>query len=488
MNKITKDSCVTLVELPPTQFGVLDGEISYDMYSRVKLPARGIPSLDAVLRREGWKNLQSICSLDGENGKLSSENFGRIYDSDVLGISSITRTVPQSLQLAKEYKLRNPDGIVIVGGPDPTFRAEDWLEEVDIVVRGEGERTISELIERLALDGYDPENPNLGDIDGLAFKRRGGIEVTTPRKLLTSEELSQLPHPFYSPRVRKSIDAGVVETSRGCPNDCDFCTVTEFYGGKFRNKSTDYVIEELMQTRDMGRFLFFTDDNFIGVPRQATNLLEAIVGNGLNKKGGVQTTVKLAERPDLMALLQKAGINLLCVGIESINDATLKGYGKPYTAQQNMQAIKTLKKAGFWIHGMMMLGGEGDTPETLKETSRWLSRNLDTVQLFAATPIPGSRLFDKVEKEGRILTKDLYLYDGQHVVTRPRNFTPFELQKTIFEMYEDFYGVGNTLRRLRNSPDKVLTLEISAYIKTLGRKMLYNPQSKKHLEFLKSIR
>jgi len=233
--------------------------------------------------------------------------------------------------------------------------------------------------------------------------------------------------------------------------------------------------------------LFFTDDNFTAIPNQAIKLLEAIAENGLKKYSLAQTTIKLADKPELIHSLKIAGINALCIGIESINDETLQEYGKPYTAKQNKQAIKTLKKAGFWIHGMMMLGGEGDTMETLRETSVWLNQNLDSIQLFAPIPIPGSRLFNKMQEQGRILTKDWSLYDGQHVVTRPKHLTSYGLQKTIYDMYEDFYSVKNSLKRLKYSSNKILALEILAYTQVKGRKMLYNPQSNQHLEFLKSV-
>jgi len=210
MKKIGKQSPITLVELPATQYGVLSGDLSFDIYSKSKLPARALPVLEAVLRAEKWENVKSICPLDGENGKLSSENLNRIFNSDIFGISSITRTSLQSMELARNYKLVKPDGIVIAGGPDPTFRIEDWLRDVDIVVIGEGEKTVSELMERLI---EDPNN--LDDINGLAFKKGKQIEITKPRKLLTSEELSQIPYPFYNSKTKGKITTGVIETSRG---------------------------------------------------------------------------------------------------------------------------------------------------------------------------------------------------------------------------------------------------------------------------------
>jgi radical SAM superfamily enzyme YgiQ (UPF0313 family) len=252
----------------------------------------------------------------------------------------------------------------------------------------------------------------------------------------------------------------------------------------------EWVIEDLNRIKDLRKPTFFTDDNFTANPRRTTKLLESIIANGLNQNGAaIQTPVELADNPNLMALLQRARVNSLCIGIESLNDDTLKAYGKPYTAEQNKESIKALRSAGFWIHGMMVLGGDGDTPETLRETSEWANHSLDSVQFSTLIPLPGSRFFDQMREEGRVLTTDWSLYDGQHVVTRPKHFTPYGLQETGNAMTSDFYSVRNSLGRVITSSDKVFALKLFAYTSILGgiKKTLSDPQSKRHLEFLKSV-
>lgn len=123
--KISKKSPITFVELPPTPFGVLNGESINDMCSIVKVPSRGIPSLVSVLKRDGWSDIQEINpKYNGLNEKLTENNFKRILNSEILLLSSITRTASQTMQLAGLYKTYNPKGIVIAGGYDPTFR---WI-------------------------------------------------------------------------------------------------------------------------------------------------------------------------------------------------------------------------------------------------------------------------------------------------------------------------------------------------------------------------
>tara|TARA_Y100000310_G_scaffold343302_1_gene450271 strand:- start:1373 stop:2839 length:1467 start_codon:yes stop_codon:yes gene_type:complete len=487
MKRISKKSPITLVELPATQFGALNGEISFNEFSKSKLPLRAVHVLEAILRNEGWENVKSISSqYHGKNGKLTSKNFKRIFDSDVLLASYLTSTYSQTNSLFNLYKQNNPNGIAVAGGFDATFRTKEALENADIVVRGEGEKTLVELINRLTTKDYN----DLEDIDGLAFKNNGEIIFTKKRKLLTPEELSNLPHPYYDEETRKGVLGGVIETSRGCPNDCDFCTVTEFNGRKYRTRSIDYVIEELKRIDDLGRYIFYTDDNFIGSPTKTINLLEAIADKGLNKKVGLaQTTVKLADNPKLMNVMKKAGINFLCIGLESINDESLEGLGKPYNAEQNKRAVRIFKEYGFWTHGMMIFGLDGDTKEGYKETISWMNKKLDSMQLFPIVPGEGTRFHKRMQEENRILSNDLSLYDGHHVLVRPKNFTPYELQKMIIDCYEDFYSVENNLKRIFSAPNKRLALGLMVYTNLFGgvRKVTKSPQMKDHLEFLKSI-
>lgn len=138
MKKLSKQSIITLVELPATQFGKLDSPVAYDFYSMFKLPPRALPTLAAILRQEGFENVEMISPIfHGKNWRLNQKNYSRMHSSDFLGISTIARTALQSMELAKDYKLHKPDGICGVGGMDASYRVKDYLERkaVDIVFR-----------------------------------------------------------------------------------------------------------------------------------------------------------------------------------------------------------------------------------------------------------------------------------------------------------------------------------------------------------------
>ncbi len=489
MKKLTKQSRVTFVELPPTQFGILNGKLDHDVYSLVKCPSRAIPQLRAVLIKDGWKNTHEINPYyHGNNGKLTSENMKDIFNSDLLLISAITRTAPQSQKLAEIYKEKNPEGIIIVGGPDPTARIEEWLEYVDIVVIGEGEKTLKDLMNKLIKN-----KNNLKNIKGIAYKKKGKIIVNSSRELLTEEELSELPYPIYDEVVVKGIDTGVIETTRGCPHGCEFCSVSAIYGRKYRKKSPEYIFNILKKVNGLGKRTFFIDDNLVAAgTSQDIERVNSITKTGLYKKSRIaQVTINAARNDKLLEALKKAGINLLCVGIESLSDDTLKDFDKPFTAEKNKEAIKKFRKAGFSVHGMMIIGGDGDTPESLKETSKWINENLDTVQLSPPIPLPGTKFYDRMEKEGRLLTKDWFLYGVQNLVIKPKNFTPYELQTTISKMYRDFYSIKNIGKKIKTSPDKLFNIIISLLANApfigLINKSLNSPTAKAHLEFLKGV-
>lgn len=485
MKRIGKDSKLTFVELPPTQFGVLNGDMGFDIYSHVKFPSRAIPTLRGVLMGDGYTNTHEINpKYHGRDGKLTPENMHDIFQSDVLLVSSITRTAKQSMALADLYKLNNPNGIVVAGGPDPTFRTEDWLNHVDVVVRGEGEATLRDL-----MGGLSEDSSSLDGINGISYFKNGEQKVNPSRPLLSEKELGEMPHPFYDEIVSRQIRTGTIETTRGCPHDCDYCGVTSMYGNAYRRRPIQWTLEEMSRINGHGKKTFIVDDNITPGGPKDIERLEAIAG--MREKGKTrlaQITVYAARNEKLLNALKEADVDMLCVGIESLSDETLKDLGKSSDAALNRWAIPRFREAGFFVHGMMMIGGDGDSDESLRETEEWANYNLDSVQYFTPIPIPGTRFREEMKAEGRILSNDWSLYDAQHVLLRPVNFTPIELQLRIEDMYRSFYSVRNLGNILKNSPKKkaAITLSMIALLGGLG-KLFNNPQSAAYKEFLKSV-
>ena len=179
---------------------------------------------------------------------------------------------------------------------------------------------------------------------------------------------------------------------------------------------------------------------------------------------------------------------------EKINkqyDEVLKEWSKPATAERNMKAVKAFRDNGNPVHGMMMVGGEEDTPESLDYTVDWCKKNLDSVQFFAPIPLPGTPFWDRMNEQNRIiadrLPHDYHLYDGQYVVLQPNNFTPLELQTKIFDMYKQFYGIKGNIINILKSPRPLEKGGVHAYAPRIVKSVENDPQTTDYMERLRNL-
>jgi radical SAM superfamily enzyme YgiQ (UPF0313 family) len=494
-----KHSSVRIFELPAYPFGKLSGRLCSDEYSRVKLPARAAHTLEGVLRADGWENVRTINPVfHGDNGELTTENWSEGINADYLLIGCITRTALQTLEFTKKLKTINPGQIAILGGHHPTFMTQEVFENKgDVVVLREGEKTVLEVMNRALEDRYE-----LGDIKGIVFRNQNGEIIRTKRrKFLTPEGLSEVPLPYYDEITRRKASVAVVEMTRGCPNSCDFCDVTQFNGGIYRRRSIESSINRFRQAQEMGkRTVFITDDNIVGdldnkderVVRASIDyfveLSYALKEHGLDKTFNIaQITAAGARHPEVINALKRIGVDRVCVGLESRNPATLECLGKPYSAQENDDAVKTYRDAGLLVLGMMMIGPD-DGKEYLRELSDWSVKNLDFAQFFSAGHLPGTEFEKQMRAENRIISDDYYLRDGHHVIIYPNEITPYEQQLGVINLYNEFYSVKNSFKRLLSSPHKRVSFEILLYTFLGGvRKVSKSEQMKEHLKLLEGV-
>ncbi|MBR9704336.1 B12-binding domain-containing radical SAM protein [Candidatus Pacearchaeota archaeon] len=490
MKKFTKENIkIRLTEPPPTLFGKLNGGEVYDEFSKARLPDRATPTIEANIRNSGYKNVKTV---HAKKGVYSKKDMYDMFNSDVLLIGYITRTANQSLELIKLSRRKNPQQLIIVGGPHSTFTPREAINAgANIEVGREGEIVIREILKEYLKKGTISNN------------------ITPIRKLLTEEELNNLPHPYYDKETRNHANIGVIETTRGCPNNCDFCEVTQFYGGIYRRKSIEWIVKERKRINNMfkGNVYFFTDDNIVGnldhknpivVKKSIDRFRElsyAFRKNGFNKSFNIaQITSKGAYFPEVIEGLKELGIDMLCIGLESMNPETLKELGKPYSVCENQDAVIIYRKSGLRVHGMIMIGPK-DGRSYIKWLSKWINNNLDSVQIFPVVDLPGTKFSKRMSEEGRILSSKYYLRDGHHVVIKPdknlpknERMTAYEQQIEIVKMYKKFYSFKNSFKRFIRAKHKKVSLGLLLYTLFGGvRKIANSKQSKAHLKFLKRL-
>jgi radical SAM superfamily enzyme YgiQ (UPF0313 family) len=456
MTRRTSPLSVTFVELPATINGHLEGPISRDVYSFFRLPARAGDLLAAIAKRAGFSDTVSLTPGLRKDGRLSAADWRRLASSDIVGISVITRTAPPSYEAARRIRALNPRATIIFGGPHVSALPEEALQHGDIVVTKEGDHTIAEVLARI---DDCRERPHLADVRGVAFKDGDAVVVTPPRPFLTQEELDALPFPVFPHDVVRRLTHQTITTSRGCPHGCEYCAVIQNFGRGYRYLSEDRTMElfrhHVAQTRAS---IFFADDNFTANRPRLKSLLGRCLSERLRlPKWSCQTRVEAAFDDELLDLMVRAGVNVVMIGFESVNNATLALWHKASTLEKNAEAIRRFHAKGIPIHGMFVLGSDVDTVDTIDQTMAFAkSMDIDTAQFFAITPIPGPPLTQKLEAEGRVLTHDWHLYDAQHVVVRPRQMTPKELQHGIMRAFSDFYSPREGIRRLvSNAPHRV---------------------------------
>jgi radical SAM superfamily enzyme YgiQ (UPF0313 family) len=363
-----------------------------------------------------------------------------LNNADFIGISSITSTAPRAFQLAERFRSM---GIpVVLGGPHPTFLPEESLGYADYVVRGEGEETIVELIERLeagtALDG----------ILGLSYWK-GDAMVHNPDRPLV-QDLDTGPIPDFSLVHHWEKRAYIpIATSRGCPFGCRFCSVIPMFGRRYRFKSVDRVIAELREAASKDAHIFFIDDNFAANKERTKDLLRRIIAEGIRMEWSAQVRTDAARDPELIDLMARSGCFMVFVGFESINPRTLSLFQKKQDVEDIIASIEAFKAASISIHGMFVLGADTDDIGTIRNTKKFAKRiGINSIQFMMLTPLPGTPVFEEFREQGRLIHTDWAKYDAHHAVFEPKLMTAFELHTETLRAMAGFYSFWAILKNL----------------------------------------
>jgi radical SAM superfamily enzyme YgiQ (UPF0313 family) len=324
-------------------------------------------------------------------------------DADWVAITCMTASAPRAYAIADAFRER---GIpVVIGGIHPTVMPDEAAAHADAVVIGEAEPVWREVLADLAAGRLKPRYSRVGYSDLVGLPR--------PRR-----ELLQ---------VERYLTTNIVQTARGCPNACAFCTVSTVSGRQYRFRPVPEVVEEVRSLS--GGWVGFVDDN-----------MRRWIG---------QADLTMARDPELLSLAARSGCQAMFVGLESLSQENLRATHKvPNVGTDMGAAITAIHKAGIEIIGSFVLGLDGDDCGVFARTVEFAERHkLVAAQFAVLTPFPGTAMRQQLEDENRILDHDWSHYTMSNVVFRPRHMTDLELREGQKHVYGRFYSIPSILKR-----------------------------------------
>jgi radical SAM superfamily enzyme YgiQ (UPF0313 family) len=358
---------------------------------------------------------------------LCDENLERIdfaIDADVVALTAMTPQAPRAYEIAEKFRSRGVT--VVMGGFHASNLPDEALRHVDAVLVGEAEtvwpRLIADFERKELLSVYRPAG--LIDMGTIPIARR---DIFTSKKYLLTNTL---------------------QTTRGCPFDCEFCSVTAFYGRKYRERPIDDVLAELALIRKTQAFAFFVDDNLVANRRYALSLFSGMKGMGF--KWLSHAPIDFGRDPELLRAAGEAGCVGMFVGFESLNEEALKAMGKVTNrAASYLADAQAFRDHGIGILGSFVLGLDGDTPAVFEPILRFCEEaRLEAAIFPILTPYPGTAVRERLEAQGRITSNDWRDYDMEHVNFVPSGMTAAELKAGHDWLNRSFYSFSSMYKRI----------------------------------------
>ena len=400
-------------------------------------------------------NLPYVAALTPDHYEIEviDENIRpfEFQNADIVGITAFTSTVNRGYDIAQIYRKH---GIpTVMGGIHVSMMPQEAQNFCDTVVIGEAEGAWPQVLEDFEA--------------GKLQKQYRGSWIN----------LENLPLPRRDILKNEYYGWGGIQTSRGCPMNCSFCSVTAFNGRRFRRRPLEAVIAELEQVPQKN--VMIADDNIIGFSQEdrdwANAFFERIIAKGIRKNFFVQASIQFGEDRELIRSAARGGVKILFIGLESVKPETLKLYKKGVKLKrlqqdQYQELISRIRKAGIALIGAFVVGGDDEDISIFNATLEFIkTAHIDVLQLTKPTPLPGTQLWHQLTNEGRILTQD-FPKDWEEFRFTKMVYTPNKM--SVEDVYEGFtylreiyYGFWQTLKRTLNTllTTKNLVTTIMAY-------------------------
>jgi radical SAM superfamily enzyme YgiQ (UPF0313 family) len=349
------------------------------------------------------------------------EGLPEDLEADLVGITATTAAAPRAYQIADQLRARGVR--VVLGGLHVSMLPEEAAAHADAVVIGEGELIWPQVVAdaaqgRLQKFYRSPRWPDLADLPA-------------PRRDLIDP--------------RRYVFANTTQTTRGCPFDCAYCSVTAFFGRTYRTRRIAEVVREVEEMPPGP--VVFVDDNIMGNPGYARQLFGALRGCG--RRWLSQASMTMLKTPELITAAARAGCRVLFVGLETLSQENLRGMGKRINVVRDYrELVNRLHDAGIAIMASFMFGLDDDDEGVFERTVEFARQaKIDAALLSILTPLPGTRLYAQMEQEGRLIDRRWEHYDGAHVTFRPRRMSPERLWEGLRQAYRELYSFPSVLTR-----------------------------------------
>jgi radical SAM superfamily enzyme YgiQ (UPF0313 family) len=346
---------------------------------------------------------------------------------DLAAVSAMTMQAPRAYQIAAEFRKRGVK--TVMGGFHSSFLPEEAAQHVDAVVIGEAEPVWRKLLE---------------DAD------RGKLEKLY--KGIPLESLAGLPAPKYDQLRGKPYSYAIhpLWVGRGCPHNCVFCSVSNFYGRRVRTRPAEDILRDAGHIP--GKYVFIIDDNLFSYGKMLHDLLPKLARHKF--RFVAQSDISHADNEELLGLAREAGMDTVYLGLETFDRKSLNTLGKGWAKIEKYgEAVKKFHRHGIAVHASLMFGCEPETRETVRETLKKLEQwQADILSLYFYTPLPGSDLYQDLMKKGKTFSRDWTRYDGNHPLLIPEGSTEQEYEELYWSLYQGFYRPLSIAKRFFRMP------------------------------------
>jgi len=345
---------------------------------------------------------------------------------DLVAITILTPLAPRGYEIAEEFRRKGKK--VVIGGIHASWLPEEAKAHADSVVIGEADDLWEEILRDAEKGMMKPfyQQKQRTDLNRLPIPRR---DLFPPKGYF-----------FHN----------LIQTTRGCPYDCEFCSVTSLYGRTYRMRPVSEVEKEIQSLERSKAYIFFVDDNLVGNLPHAKELLTMLSHYRLRWVS--QGPIHVAEDEELVSLMAKAGCHGLFIGFESLREENLHLMGKRINRIETYQrGIQRLHDAGIGVYASFVFGYDYDDSSVFDEFLEFAERNrIEGAFLPILTPFPGTRIYSRLKQERRILTEDWSKYDMATVVFQPKRMAVDELQEGFWKVNRSFYSLPSMVKRIFN--------------------------------------